>query len=93
MSLRDLADADLAILRVRVLEFQDSSVWTAARNEFIDDRTRIFTILTHEDTPAEKLKFAQGELAQVNRSIMLVENLLKAIDREQKRQRMAEERR
>jgi hypothetical protein len=93
MNLHDIADAELSILRIKALEFHDSKLWPALRDNIEQEHTRISADLVNRDTPGDKLKFAQGELAQANRDILLVERFLNAIDREQSRRRKAEERR
>ena len=90
--LKDMESVSLSTLRIRAQEFLDDPLWRAMRGEIEDDRDRIFTDLTDANTPAEKLKFAQGELAQANRDILLVESFLTALTRELERRQRAMER-
>jgi hypothetical protein len=89
---RDLTDADLSLLRVRASEFQDTDLWKAMRSTVVADRERVLTDLTDRNTTGEHLKFAQGELAQANRDIMLVERFLRGLAAEQQRRQRAGER-
>jgi len=92
MTIRECTDADLAMLRVRALEFQDSDLWKTMRAAIIADRERILIDLADRGTAAEHLKFAQGELAQVNRDIILVERFLRGLAGELQRRQRASER-
>ena len=90
--LRDMDSAVMVGLRVRALAFGDDPLWRALSTHLQDERNRILGDMENPNTPAERLKFNQGELAQANRDIMLVEHFLRAIDGEQKRRRLAQER-
>ena len=92
MTIRNVTDADLSILRVRALEFQDSDLWKSMRAVVVADRERILTELVDRNIAGELLKFAQGELAQANRDIMLVEHFLRGLASEQQRRQRARER-
>ena len=92
MAIRDVTDADLSMLRVRAIELQDSDLWKAVRAVVVADRERILTELADRNIAGELLKFAQGELAQANRDIMLVERFLRGLAGEQQRRARAVER-
>jgi len=93
MNLRDRTPSELAILRLEAVQFADSPLWAALREHIDRDKTRILDELMDANTPAEKLKFVQGELAQASRDIMLIERFLEAIDKAQANRRLAAERR
>jgi len=92
MSIRDLADIDLTTMKTRTLEFQDTDLWRELRAAVVADRERILTDLTDRSVAGEHLKYAQGELAQANRDIMLVERFLRGLAAEQQRRQRAVER-
>ena len=92
MTIRDATDADLSMLRVRALELQDSDLWKVMRASIVADRERVLIDMADRATAAEHLKFAQGELAQANRDIMLVERFLRGLAGEQQRRQRASER-
>ena len=92
MSIRELTTADIANLRIRATVLKDDQLWTELQSMVVKDRQRILRDLENADTPAEKLKFAQGELAQANRDILLVDAFLRALEKEQERRQRAEER-
>lgn len=93
-SRRELTDADIAMLRVRALEFADSDLWrTMVEIELLTEQRRIMGDLTDRATPPDQLKFAQGELAQVNRDILLVDRFIAALAGEHERRMRAAERR
>jgi len=88
----ELTDADIATLKIKATDFQDDVLWASLQSAIRADRERIMRDLTDVATPAERLKFAQGELAQANRDIMLVERFLRALASEQQRRQRASER-
>jgi len=90
--IRELSEADIARLKIEVAQFAAGILWPAMRSTMGADRERIIADLADKDIPAEKLKFAQGELAQANRDIMLVERFLRALDGELQRRQRAQER-
>ena len=92
MNLKDATAADLAHLRLRTIEFKDDPLWDALRAHVARDLTRILKDLADPSLAGERLKFAQGELAQANRDIMLVDEFLKALSSEQQRRQRMEER-
>ena len=90
--IKDLTDADIARLRIEVTDFQDGALWSAMQSTILGERERIIKDLADEARPAERLKFNQGELAQANRDIMLVERFLTALAKEVERRGRAMER-
>lgn len=92
MSIRELPDSMLAELRIRVTEFGDTETWRALSGFMVQEREKLMATLTDRTVPGEQLKFTQGELAQANRDIMLVERFLRAVGNEQQRRQRASER-
>jgi hypothetical protein len=90
--LRGLDDALLGSLRIKLAEFSAGPLWSYLCGAVMDERERILKDLTNASLPAERLKFAQGELAQANRDIILVDNLVRDINRELERRQRALER-
>ena len=92
MNIREATDAELDMLRIRAVEFADSDLWKTMRAAVVADRERVLTELADRNIAGELLKFAQGELAQANRDIMLVERFLRGLAGEQQRRQRATER-
>lgn len=91
-TLLERPDSELATLRVAIIDFAERDAWKALVGLVLADRERILKTLTDATVAGEQLKYAQGELAQANRDILLVERLSRAIDVEIKRRQHAVER-
>lgn len=84
--LRTFTDADLARLKIAATAFHDDDLWRALRTALLEpELARIQRDLANEATAAETLKFRQGELKQVNRAIMLVDDFLRDVELARKR--------
>jgi hypothetical protein len=77
----DLTERAVADLKVDLAKFRDSPLWAVFLSLLRRDQKRVFSDLVNEKTPMEILKFKQGELAQVNRDILIVERLARFLDR------------
>lgn len=92
MSLKDATSAELSHLRVKATAFKDDELWAVLKTYIERDRDHIVAAFSDPNTPAEKLKYGQGVLAQVTRDTMLVERFLIAIGKELERRQRQEER-
>jgi hypothetical protein len=84
--LRSFTDADLARLVITATAFRDGDLWRALRTAVLEpEHARITRDLANESTAAETLKFRQGELKQVSRAIMLIDDFLRDVELGRKR--------
>lgn len=85
-------DGTLARHAIDATIFRDSELWRAiVAAELTPERARIMRDLENPSTPAERLKFVQGELKQVNRAIMLVDDFLRDVAASRKRRQSRDE--
>lgn len=82
MALRDYDDAKLASLHYELIKFQGGNLDNALKDYVQTDITRCMNDLRSKTTPLDNVRYAQGELAQAYRDIMIVDRLLKAVERE-----------
>lgn len=82
MKLADYTDADLADARHALINFEGSLLDRLIQDHIGRTIARLLDTLALKSTPLEDVRYAQGELAQAKRDIMIREGLQAAVDRE-----------
>jgi hypothetical protein len=85
-NLTSFDDITLARLTIEATAFRDGKLWAALRTAILaPERDRVTREMAQESTTGEQLKFRQGELKQLTRAIMLVDDFLRDVEACRKR--------